>query len=102
MRGVISFPDDAEALESQKVVYIFDVLRVRADHGPEAAGCNHACLLAQLRKQKFEDAVDQPEISVVKARLQASDGVRANHACGLADLDSRQPGGAFEQRVGRD
>ena len=55
----------------------------------KATGGDHVRVRAQLREQKFENAVHQAEISVVEAGLQAADRVGADHAGGLADFDAR-------------
>ena len=97
----VAFPDDAQPFERQKIVDILNVLRSCPDHRPQAAGRDHVRFLAHFPEQQFENAVDQPEISVVKAGLQAAHSVRSDHARRFANVHARQPCSAFEQRIGR-
>ncbi len=100
--GVVALPDEAQALESQEVVDVLDVLRSFADHGAKATGGEDLGLRAQFVEQKFEDAVDQTEVTVVEAGLQAAYGVGADHAGGLANFYAWQAGSAREECVGGD
>src|ERR1035438_3374223 len=63
---LVAIPDDAQAVESQKFVDIFNEARCGADQRSEAAGRNHARLLAEFIHQALENAIDQAEIAIIK------------------------------------
>src|SRR5258708_7048648 len=79
---------------------MFNVLRSGADHGTEATGGEDMRVLAEFGEKKFEDAIDQAEIAVIEARLQAADGIGSDDAGGFANLDAGQAGGALKKCVG--
>ena len=97
----ISFPNGAQTFESEEIVDILDEFRSGPDHRTKATGRDHVRLLAQLREQQFQNAIDESEISVVEARLQTAHGIRSDHAGRLANLNAGKPCSAFEKSIGR-
>src|SRR5713101_9510311 len=81
---------------------MLDVFRSGANHWAEAASGDHPRLFAKFGEEQFENAIDQAEIAVVKAGLQAAYGVGADDARGLADLQARQACCAGKKSVGGD
>src|SRR5882724_6664460 len=96
----VSLPDDAQAFEREQIVDGCDVFRRGTNQRGEASGSDDLRLLAHFLEQVFEDAVDQAKVSVVKPRLQAADGIGADDAGGLANVDARKSGSSFKECIG--
>ena len=66
------------------------------------AGGNHFGLGAQLFHQALDHAVDQTQCAVVESGLHAAYGVCSDQLFRLAEIDTRQAGGAGIQGIDRD
>ena len=97
---LVAIPDDAQSVEGQKFVDILDEARCGADQRSQTAGRNHARLLSEFIDQALENAIDEPELAIIKTGLQTAHGRRTDHPRGLANLHARQARGALKERVG--
>ena len=91
-RRNISFPDDAQAFESEEVIHMLNVLGSSTDHGAQSAGGDHVSLFAKFREKEFENTIDQAEVAVVQAGLQTAYSIGADDASWLANLNARKAG----------
>src|SRR5258708_36027996 len=98
----IPLPDNAQAVEGEKVVDRLDVFRSGADQRAQAASGNHFGVASQLGEQKIENAIHQAEVPVVEPGLQTAHSSRADNSLWFANLHPRQARRALEERVGGD
>src|SRR5690348_3582686 len=60
LRRSVSFPDNAQTLESEKLIDLLDVSRSRSDQRGEAASGHDAGAFAGLIQQQLQNAIHQP------------------------------------------
>src|SRR6266849_7514027 len=75
--------------------------RLRRDHLREPPGRDRDRVAAELVAHPADQTLDHPDVAVEQPRLHGADGRAADDPGRLAHVDARQPGGALEQRVGR-
>ena len=97
----ISLPDEAQTVQCEKIIHVFDIFRSRSNQRCQPAGGHTVVSLPHFLQQSFQNAVDQSEIAVIKPGLQAAHGGAADDARRFADIHPRQTRGTFEQGIGR-
>src|SRR3954469_2072034 len=96
----VALPDNAHALERERVIDCGDVLGAAGNKGCESAG-RDGLEWTDLRLESLEDAIHQSRVAVVEAALDAVHRVGADHASSLADINARQTRSAREECFGR-
>src|SRR5215472_17822349 len=99
--GLIALPDNAQALESEKLVDCFDVTRRAADQWRLASCCNHFRLGAHYFFHAVENAVDQIRVAVKEAGLHRCGRIAANDLSGIIDFHTEEARRSGKKRVGR-
>src|SRR5271167_4750075 len=77
---LIALVDDAQPFQGQQVIDLANVFGAAAHQSGKAAGGDYGHVVIQLRDQPLQNAVNQSEVAVVQARLNAVDGVGGQHA----------------------
>src|SRR5579863_1416222 len=101
-RGAIALEKNAQAIECQHVVNLRDIPRVAGYLFCQPPGGNHLRLRSQLSRHSLQDSIYQPDIAIIKAALQMSDGIGPDHLGGTPDVYSPQPCCACKQGIGAD
>src|SRR3954471_12658629 len=71
----VAFVNDAQTIEGEILVDFVDELRPGRDQRRETAGGDHLRAVAHFLEQPLEDAVDEPEVSVIETALQRADRI---------------------------
>src|SRR4029079_962181 len=102
--SMVALPDQAQPLERQIGVNALNRRALARQHVGEAAGSNHPRLGAarEFRPDAAYQPVHHLDIAEKEARLHGVDGGLADDLSRLPHVDARKPGGALEQRLGRD
>src|SRR5215218_724696 len=95
----IAVPDDPQAMEGEPGLVVLDGL-AGVQHRPgQAAGGDHGDVAAQLGHHAADDAVDLAGEAPDGPRLEALQGVLADHRARRGQLDPAQLGGPLDQGV---